>query len=376
MMEAMILDKNFNNVLTLDNFKSFIWTDVYRGCGDFEVYSSPTEAFLSHAIKDHYIWFRDSEKTMIIETIEIETDADSGNMVSVTGRSLESMLERRIIQSKVSMNANVQDIVERLLTQNVISPGNSKRKIDRFIFERNADLEDNAQENAKDLWVTVDYYGENLYKVIDELCLLFDLGFKITLQTREWEGFERECFVFTLFRGKDRSYDQTERPPVTFSPNFENLLSSKYISSDKNLKNAAWTVVRDNDKENETGYRSGQFVFFEDAIEPSGLDRRETFVECSNSSSSSSTTETVEDATVVSQEGLKALKETETTEEFDGEVDPLGQYQFRRDFDIGDIVQITNEYDMHAKTRVVSVTFSSETTGESIYPTFEKIESK
>ena len=37
-MEALILDKSYATTAVLDKFESFIWTDRFRGYGDFEIY--------------------------------------------------------------------------------------------------------------------------------------------------------------------------------------------------------------------------------------------------------------------------------------------------------------------------------------------------
>ena len=37
-MEAMILDTNFQGIYIVDSFESFIWTDRFSECGDFELY--------------------------------------------------------------------------------------------------------------------------------------------------------------------------------------------------------------------------------------------------------------------------------------------------------------------------------------------------
>ena len=366
-MEAMILDRNFNNVITLDNFQSFIWTDKYRGYGDFEIYSPPTDVLLQKALQNYYVWFRDSDRLMIIEDREIQSSVEQGHMLSITGRSLESILERRHILKKIKFKGDIQDLVQRLIQDNVLTSVGNRPPIDRFIFERDPDLEINMLPDSKDHYVEVEYYGENLYEKIEENCALFDIGFKITLQKRkDNNGIDHEYFVMRLYKGTDRSYEQDVRPSITFSTKFENLLSSNFYSSYRLYKNVAYAATRNSDTD--TGYEHMQY-YYPDKMEniPSGLDWRETFVECS--------VDKDEDWRIIQKnEAMSKLKEAQTTDVFDGQLDPLGQYRYGRDFNIGDIVQIANEYGMEGESRVVSVTFSSEPSGESIYPTFEKID--
>lgn len=66
------------------------------------------------------------------------------------------------------------------------------------------------------------------------------------------------------------------------------------------------------------------------------------------------------------------LKEYENVSTFSGEVDSNVQSQFGTDYFLGDIVQIVNEYDVQAVTRVVGMTFSQEpSTGLIMRPRFE-----
>ena len=48
-MEAWILDQNATSLAVLDTFQSFIWTDRYRGYGDFEIYMPAETSALSYA---------------------------------------------------------------------------------------------------------------------------------------------------------------------------------------------------------------------------------------------------------------------------------------------------------------------------------------
>ena len=93
-MEAWILDQNAASLAVLDTFQSFIWTDRYRGYGDFEIYMPAETSALSYLKEGNYLVTKDSDRMMIIEDIQVDTDAENGNHLIVTGRSLESILCR------------------------------------------------------------------------------------------------------------------------------------------------------------------------------------------------------------------------------------------------------------------------------------------
>lgn len=70
--------------------------------------------------------------------------------------------------------------------------------------------------------------------------------------------------------------------------------------------------------------------------------------------------------------GLIELSEYTTVTSFDGEVDPNVQFIYGRDYQMGDVVQIVNEFDFQAKTRVVGMLFSNEEgEGFKAIPSFE-----
>lgn len=379
-MEAMVLDKYFNNVMLLDVYQSFIWTDKYQSYGDFELYTPPTPEVVKNVQKDYYVWYRKSERAMIVETIEQKTDLENGDLVIIMGRSLESILERRCLVDRdisTPLGEDLQDYMEKVFNKCFGNAAGENREISNFFFERNPDLEKSKFEEGKAPYALGEFFGLNVYDITVELCKANNLGFKVTLEMREHEGLERNCFIFRLYKGVDRSYDQEQRPFVTFSSNFGNLLSSDYYSSFQNYHNFAYVSYEKDETDPEDSSKRYTVYYmgsaFNEKTEPKGLYRRETMT-----SGSVSSDEYKEDEstlkTLLNQQAIDKLKETDVTEAFDGEVDPYGQYQYGRDFHVGDIVQIRNHRGYEAKTRVTAVTFSSDTSGEKIYPTFEQTE--
>ena len=85
-------------VAVCDNFSSLLWDVEYYQCGSFEVYIAANpqnvEIFQLGRIvgRDD-----DSEHFGIIESVKIETNAEDGDYLTVSGRFLTCLLERRII---------------------------------------------------------------------------------------------------------------------------------------------------------------------------------------------------------------------------------------------------------------------------------------
>ena len=139
--------------------------------------------------------------------------------MTISGRSLESILERRIIWGQMTFSGTLQTQVKAMLDSCIISPTITDRKIPNFIFQESTDPAITSITLAD-----TQYNGENLYDAICKLCESNKVGFKIILN-------DSNQFVFSLYKGTDRSYDQDANPYVIFSPKFENIINSKYIKS-------------------------------------------------------------------------------------------------------------------------------------------------
>lgn len=351
-MELFVLNADFESIAVIDTYESMIWTDRYNAYGDFEIYFAMDESLLEYIKEDYYLWLKDSEHSMIIEDIKIDADTEEGNRLIVTGRSLESILERRIIWGQRIFSGNLQNAIQIMLNENIISPSVADRKIANFIFVPSTD--------SKITSLTIDnqYTGDDLYTVIKGLCEENNIGFKIVLT-------DDNQFAFSLYAGADRSYDQTENPYVVFSPNFENIINSNYFSSKAGYRNV--TLVAG---EGEGASRKTTVVG-----SASGLDRRELFTDARDISSDTEDG-TLSDAEYIAQlrtKGLKNLADHMITTAFEGEVEVTRLFKYGEDFFIGDIVQIANEYGNENSAYISELIISNSDEGLSIYPTFKTI---
>lgn len=355
-MELLVLDTEFKSSDTLDIFESLIWTDRYFECGDFEIYTPAESEIMKMLPKGYYLYLKESEHIMIIEDVEIETDAEEGAHLKITGRSLESILDRRIIWGQAILSGSLQDGIKKLLNENAISPSDENRKIPNFSFQESDDV------RIKALTLEAQYYGDNLYDAIVDICKNVGVGFKITLNGTN--------LVFSLYMGDDRSYSQTENPYVVFSPGFDNLMNSNYIESTRTLKNV--TLVAG---EGEGSDRKTTTVYLGSSA-ASGLDRRELFTDASGVSKTveGGTLSDTEYLSQLAQKGNEELSNNTETVSFEGEVDISATYTYDEDYFLGDIVQVGNEFGNEARCRITEFVRSQDETGNEYYPTFETLD--
>lgn len=355
-MELTIIDKNLNKIKNLDALDSIIWTDRYDKYGDFEIWTKADVSLIPYLQEDYYLSIAESEHIMVIETINLLTDVEDGDKFIVKGRSLESILDRRIIWNQTVLDGNLELEVRRMLRENAIIPADTDRTIPNLIFGLSSDPAINT------LSITTQFSGTNLYDAIQEICSAYNIGFKITISSSG-------KFVFSLYAGKDRTYDQLDNPFVAFSPKLDNISSTSYYHSKIPLKTI--TLV--------AGEGEGSDRLSTIAILPggagTGLDRRELFTDAGDVSTfvGGVVIPLEEYYTQLQNRGLLDLLKNTYVSSFDGTIDPNVNYIYGEDFFLGDIIQLANEYGLNASARITEFIFSEDLSGRKSYPTFYTI---
>ena len=353
-MELLILDTNLISIAVLDIFESLIWTDRYSAYGDFEIYTKVTDETLNILQPDYYIYDFESDHVMVIEDLEIQFDIEEGDRLIIKGRSAESILDRRIVWGTTVLTGDLQDGIQQLLDENVISPTIPERTIPNIIFEASIDPIVTA------LTVDTQFTRTNLYESIQKLCETNGLGFKITMNDT------LDGFIFKLYSGVDRSYAQTDNSYVVFSKNFENLVSSNY----KELRSLSKTLTV------VAGEGEGEDRITKIVGSGTGISRRELYTDARDLS------QTVDGIlmsepdylTHLEQRGLEKLNESALEKSFEGNVDITRMFKYREDFFIGDIVQIVGDYGVEGRAQIIEMIRSQSLDGMSTYPTFNMID--
>lgn len=350
-MDLLILDKNLEPVGIIDSYESFIWTERYNKCGDFELYSAVTPDILELMKRDYYVVINGSDRAMVIEKILIEYDSEEGDHVTVSGRSLGSILDRRIIWGQKTLKGKIDFVLFDLLNDCLIEPSDGRRRIREFAYQSTADTDEIIWTTEIDTQCT----GDNLYDVVTKLCAEHNIGFKVMLT-------DDNRFRFKLYTGIDRSYQQIENPYVVFSPSMDNLVNGKYLESSVAYKNTA--LVGGQGQGSERTYATAY------SREETYLDRREMFVNATDV-----TNEGENYIAQLQQRGKEKLTETSDISAFEGAVDAT-MYEYRVDYNLGDIVQLSDDYGHDERVRVVEVVISDGEGGYLVYPTFESLEEK
>ena len=350
-MDIYILDANFDVATTEDAYESLVWNERYNSPGDFELVIPATASSVASIGMDSYLYIEKSEKIMIVEQQMPYTDVEDGHTIMFKGRSLESILDRRIIWQQTTLSGNVHNAIKRLITEAIINPTVASRKISNFIFE---DSTDTAVTS-----LTMDemqFTGDNLLEVIESICQAFKIGFKIYLNSNKQ-------FVFKLYAGTNRTKEQTTVPQVEFSLNNDNLFSSKLTINKAEYKNV--TLIG--------GEGEGLERRTQTYGTASGLDRREYFTDARDISSNNGEISTTEYNNMLVERGKQKLNEQIISQEVDAEVDTLpgAMYEFNKDYFLGDLVENVDIYGTRSVSRVTEMTMSITAKEYKYHPIFE-----
>lgn len=341
-MVPIILDDSYQRIVEIDDYLSFIWTTRFYAPGDFEL--CVDIARLEYIQKGYYVSRKNDEYPCIIEKVEIKRTDEGQEMVIASGRSVEAILERRVISTQQQITGSVTESILTLVDDNVSHPAALARQIGNF-----------TAENLSASTATVDaqYQGQNLLETVAELCESNAIGMKCRLSAGH--------YTLQLFDGVDRSYNQIVNPRVIFSDIYDNLLNCDYVSS---IEGYATDVLVGGE-----GEGTSRTMVWSAKETKSGLDRYEKFLDASSAVSNDHiiTQETYEKQL----EGLGLAEITDYTTAFSGEVN-FDSVNFGIDVEVGDIVTIENRrWGLHINTRILEVIESvGEDGAYAIIPTF------
>lgn len=344
-MLPIVMNTNFEKLAVIDDYSSFIWSTRYYDCGDFELCVDVSTRNISLFQQGNYILRNDDEHVGIVEKIKLQKNEDDQEIMIVSGRFLSSVIGRRIISKQTQVSGTVKDAIYSLLSNEIINPQNSARKLSNLIFQSLLSSTDT---------IDAQYTGKNLLNVIEELCLTYGIGFKTILT-------DDNQFVFTLYEGVDRSYDQSVNPYVVFSDEYDNLISSEY---EENYQVMVTDVLVAGEGE---GF--DRKMLWVTNNNERGLNRYEYFADRRDLQSNNGEITQSEYTAQMQEAGESCL--TKYTTAFTGKV-YFNNIEYKKDVNVGDICTIENaKWGIYVNSRLVEVIESVNEAGEySIIPTF------
>lgn len=409
-MEAIIyvIDRDSREIVKIEEgYSSLIWTERYQTCGEFELELPVTSKNYDIYQIGNYIMFSDSTDAMIIETSDIDDQADDP-VFKVSGRSLSSLLERRINASKILTLATATitykgifgDVVREVMYDEIIQPIMTTRvkayKADGsyILVNDEVDAPERAFPNFTYENLIPDSLGYEIDKEFNEVKTVLELleefskpyvtGFRVIFD-------DNMNFVCQTYKGIDRSQDQAENEPIWFNPSMDNISYVNYHEDISEYKNTC-LVYTDQaieqkvlDEVEDGDVNPGYLWIGPNGIEklPSGLNRFEMSVDARSELNLDNVTDS-SDNKLTYAGALKKLQASgkeellnsdyEYVKLAEGAVDPSVRYTFGVDYNLGDIVSITNDNGVVMDAVIDEVVRSYDQSGYTVTPNFKSFE--
>ena len=359
-MILTILNKDREPVGDIDDAISVIWDKHYREEGYVEIYAAVTLRTVELLREGYYITRADDPCVARIYSIYTNTNEEGVDVIVASAKFAHGLLKQRLVWNRTRIYGNVEQVVRSLIIDNCMSPtdaqGNAMRE--RIIEE----LEMADAHGLADRMNATQVSYKNLLEYVLEICATFHYGVRAIMKAGEKQ------IAIDIYEGTDRSYRQTAQPYVVFSQEHENLLGFSYKYDTSTTANVALVG----------GEGEGAERVLASVGTASGLDRFEVFVDAKDISSTIEGTDGGEGTTYTREEYEAMLEErgllsmAPASESFDASVDLSRSYEYRKDFDVGDIVTIHDlRTGAYVNVRLMSVLESEDSSGYTLTPTFE-----
>lgn len=345
-MELFIYNRDMTLLGVVDEIKALVWTRRYWDCGEFSLLVPMTDRHALLFTKGRIIARRDSDEAGQVRYINIARDQNGLEQMEVKGLFLTHWLGTRLLPERLVMAAPTQAILERVVRENLVAPADPRRIIPRLSIVP-------ATVDAETVTCSVEAL-DNVLEVCSDRAKLAKIGFKITTDLRGG------THAFQVYKGLDRTANQTENPPCIFSPDFDNVLNQEYTSSVENVATAVF--ISGQAAEDEPVPVA--VVEDENAI---GLDRVEYHDDSGDISRSymkDGQEHQLTDAeylALLTARGRQVLDGKTGYLNFTSFIDTHGHLKYKRDFDLGDRVTCINRrWGIRIDVRITEVVESYE----------------
>lgn len=350
-MNIYVLDGLNGIIGVVNQFQSAIWNVKYYDISDFQMIVPGTPENINllkegrYLVRESDITGNTYENVMIISGIDIRYDSDDGYTATVTGKGLKSILSQRIALTQQNFDdKTVGYIITSVVDANFVNPDDSARVFPNFEI---------TPITASTPSIDLQAFYSNIGDWLVEICTTYGLGWDVMISGGKYK--------FFVYKGTDRSENQSIVPPVVFSPTFDNLLSSEYQKNIEAYKNVAVVV----------GEEISGTKIIATVGTATGAERYEMYVDGSGVSSEQIITVEKYRA-LLAEYGKKELANLSVSENVSGEIITNGVYKIDSDFYLGDVVSVKSELGYSASTRLTEVLYSEDENGTQTIGTFSE----
>lgn len=343
-----LLNESFKIIGQLENISSYIWTTRYYSAGDCEICCPCTPEIVA-SIESAMFAARDIDfqsdgsikNAMVIDSssYNITTDSETGQeTITVNGNCLKSLLARRVVWGQLTITGTPLYIINALIQQNLTSPKLALRKISNVKI---------SYTDNKPCRITKQYKGDNLLDAILALCKRYGYGIRSTITADNKTLFE-------FYRGQDKS------DKIFMSVANDNLTNTTYTSDKSNAANAAMIG----------GEGEGNRQRTASIGRKTGWARKEIYVDASSKTTNAENMTALAYNNILLQAGNDELGKRKEIRGMEAEAIDGVMYNFGSDYNLGDLVNVSDRYGHNIVTRTAEVIESYDDTGYVLVPSF------
>lgn len=431
-MDVLPLDKStYYPTMLFEDYSSLIWTERFNTSGEFQLTSSNIQKTIETFPLGSLVSLRDTTEVMMVETHSIEPNNSDGTpQITISGRSLDSFLENRILLPIVYGESwetlqeyTPQEMICLLLWNALVNDtGEDPTKpsgVGTLLFDYLAvvpnlvvslDLNSLDEKPLKHKW---SLSSGDVSTTLLDIQSAYSIGVRSIRPTQESMAYSRVSFLvssnrnirgkmslefiesdptnlrFDVYKGINRTIHQNTVTPVIFHESTGHLINPKYLRSIKDYKNNAVVL---NSKElnafppesitspstwnSNTKYYESDEVFFNGsfwtAIKEPDIGE-EPGVEISGKVNPWAVFNPYYYLGVNSINALSALGETEIYRRkivsmADSEISPYSPYKYGQDYFLGDVITFSGSYASETSMFINEIVRTDNEEGESISP--------
>ena len=338
MAEVRIYDAAMNFKGLIENQTSVLWNRKYFDTGSFELYCPITTNNRNLLQMGRLVWMKGAAEAGVIESLYME-QSDVKNQITAKGRFLESYMSRRLIRPTYNIqNGLVETAMRQILSNAVAIPlvqlGEVQGYTERVSFQA-------TYKNLLDYEIRLAKYSNT--------------GFRFR------PDFNNKTITFELYKGLDRTLQQSDRNRVIFSQGYGNINEAKYSVNDQLLKTVCYVGGQGE------GSERTYVIAGDDTL--AGLERREVYINASDIQDENLTTAEYQAALL--QRGNNELENDVLCDSFECVTEANGNFVYKKHYDLGDIVTIQKEnWNISANLRLTEITEIYEYGAMKVSPTF------
>lgn len=434
-MNLFVLNQDLERIGIIENYKSLIWANRYRAVGDCELYLPATVEAFELLRMGRFLIRSDEQISqsspewpgipMIcqIKQIELDTDVENGDFLIVRGYDAKRLLDQRIVWGTMIPDRNAEEFILYVVNRSI----GLGADIDRQLLNSDGvNIFRNGAANDFTEAVTGQISYKNVGEFIREYCNLYGWGYRVYFHFFE----NTNHLTFSLYKGKDKTSEVVfaeeyenlsksvysvsdlnvgnvalvggqgegsarERQTSGAASSFDRVeifVDAKDISKTITFENLQTTfpggtvsgtvyvmpeysaLIYDDEQlaEMQIEYPGGVVV----EIDGNRYYKMQNAIiaDLPNSSPQSNDNVTLRDVIYMiflKSRGYEKIAERGRVTSFNGTIEPMSTFKFRKDYNLGDWVTVRNSYGVSIGAQIVEVVEVFDENGYSVEPKFQ-----